>query len=61
MGDWAQVAPDQATAIKLMTRHAMSEHMAEGCATPQWVIDRCDAKLTHCPYVPPDGRYVGDR
>lgn len=60
MGDWAQVAPDRETAIKLQVRHAWDAHTRLGGGPPQYVIDRTDAELTAagCAYEPPDGRYV---
>lgn len=61
MGDWAQVAPDRETATRLLTRHLLGSHMVGPDRVPAYAIARADAKLTHCPYVPPTGEWIPSR
>ncbi len=56
MNDWQQVAPDRETALKLMSRHLNTSHRVD--RIDQSLLAKIDAKLTHCPYVEPDGRWV---
>lgn len=58
MGDWAQPAPDQDTAVTLLVRHVNEAHTVG--EPDRHLLARIDTKLAAagCTYQPPDGRYV---